>query len=101
MKVTHTTGPWHPATCRGAVVASHPIPEIGGADDVQHYGGHLVAESIASYNVPIISAAPELLEALELALEYWQHRQQRYKNRAPVWVNKARIAVAKAKGGAA
>ncbi len=28
--------------------------------------------------------------ALKLALEYWKHRQQRYKNRAPVWVQEAR-----------
>lgn len=32
----------------------------------------------------------QLEEALYLALEYWTHRQQRYKNRTPVWVQKAR-----------
>ena len=42
----------------------------------------------------------ELLEALHLALEYWAHREQRYKNRSPVWVQKSRAAIAKA-GGAA
>lgn len=39
--------------------------------------------------------ADELAEALELALEYWAHRQQRYKNRSPVWVVDARQALAK------
>jgi len=34
-----------------------------------------------------------LEEALYLALEYWTHRQQRYKNRTPVWVQKARAAL--------
>ena len=34
-----------------------------------------------------------LREALELALEYWKHRQQRYKNRSPVWVEAARTAL--------
>lgn len=34
-----------------------------------------------------------LEEALYLALEYWTHRQQRYKNRNPVWVQKARAAL--------
>ena len=42
----------------------------------------------------------DLLEALHLALEYWAHREQRYKNRSPVWVQKSREAIAKA-GGAA
>lgn len=40
----------------------------------------------------------ELLEALKLALEYWRHRQQRYKNRSPVWVQAARAAITKATG---
>jgi hypothetical protein len=35
-----------------------------------------------------------LVNALKLALEYWQHRQQRYKNRHPVWVEAAREALA-------
>ncbi len=39
----------------------------------------------------------ELVNALELGLEYWSHRQQRYKNRSPVWVEKARDAIAKGK----
>ena len=47
-------------------------------------------------NVRLICAAPELLGALNLAIEYWGHRQQRYKNRSPVWVQKARAALAKA-----
>lgn len=34
-----------------------------------------------------------LREALKLALEYWAHRQQRYKNRSPVWVKGARAAL--------
>jgi hypothetical protein len=35
-----------------------------------------------------------LVNALKLALEYWQHRQQRYKNRHPVWVEAANEALA-------
>lgn len=41
-------------------------------------------------------AVPHMLEALKLALEYWAHRQQRYKNRHPVWVSSARKAIAEA-----
>lgn len=35
-----------------------------------------------------------LREALKLALEYWEHRQQRYRNRHPAWVQAARTALA-------
>jgi hypothetical protein len=31
--------------------------------------------------------------ALKLALEYWAHRQQRYKNRHPAWVFAAKDAL--------
>ena len=44
------------------------------------------------------SVADDLLDAMQLALEYWEHRQQRYKNRSPVWVQDARKAIAKALG---
>lgn len=36
---------------------------MGGA--VEYYGGHLIAESIAACNVPLISSAPTLLRRLE------------------------------------
>lgn len=36
----------------------------------------------------------ELVEALDLALEYWRDRQQRYKNRRPKWVVAAESALA-------
>ena len=47
----------------------------------------------------LIADAPALLDALELAIEYWQHRQQRYKNRSPIWVQQARALIAKHRGG--
>jgi hypothetical protein len=40
-----------------------------------------------------------LERVLKLALEYWAHRQQRYKNRHPVWVQQARAAIAQSSGG--
>jgi hypothetical protein len=40
----------------------------------------------------------QLMGALNLALEYWSHRQQRYTNRSPAWVQDARAAIAKANG---
>ena len=44
----------------------------------------------------LMAAGPDMLHALNLALEYWAHRQQRYKNRFPVWVIEARAAIQKA-----
>ena len=38
--------------------------------------------------------AAGLVDALELALEYWRDRQQRYKNRKPRWVVDAESALA-------
>ena len=43
----------------------------------------------------LIATIRALEAALKLALEYWGHRQQRYKNRAPVWVMEARAALAR------
>lgn len=38
--------------------------------------------------------AERLAGAGKLALEYWAHRQQRYKNRHPVWVQEMNAALA-------
>jgi len=57
------------------------------------------AEAITAWNTRASDElVPELVGALELALEYWAHRQQRYKNRSPVWVQDARAALAKHRG---
>lgn len=48
----------------------------------------------------LIEQRDQLIVAGKLALEYWAHRQQRYKNRHPVWVTTMRAAIASAEGGA-
>lgn len=40
----------------------------------------------------------DAIYVLKLALEYWADRQQRYRNRAPVWVQKARALLAHKNG---
>jgi hypothetical protein len=40
-------------------------PEAVDADEVAHYGGFLIAESIAAENRALIVAAPDMYEALE------------------------------------
>ena len=63
---------------------------------------HLTRENAGQIGeiVALKEQRDELIGALHLALEYWAHREQRYKNRSPVWVQKSRAAIAKA-GGAA
>jgi hypothetical protein len=60
----HTPGPWREGT-GGSVVSDHPVPEVGGSDDVAYYGGHLIAESIAPQNRPLIAAAADLFSAAQ------------------------------------
>jgi hypothetical protein len=64
-KQTFTPGPWRPGILGGCVVANFPTSNPGsGHDAIDYYGGHLVAESIPPQNVNLISAAPEMFEAL-------------------------------------
>ena len=72
--MAHTKGPWRVGN-GGCVVADHPVPGMNGRIAVEYYGGHLIAESIAPQNRPIIAAAPTmliLLKDLDAALGGWQ-----------------------------
>lgn len=61
----HTPGPWREGARYGAIVADHPVEGMyQGADAVEYYGGHVVAESVAPCNRALIAAAPEMLEIL-------------------------------------
>lgn len=44
---------------------------------------------------PVNVPSDGFVRVLKLALEYWTDRQQRYKNRAPVWVQEARALLEK------
>lgn len=63
----YTPGPWRIGTNYG-VVADHPVHGLPGSEEVDYYGGHLIAESVAPKNQPIIAAAPEMYAALEAVL---------------------------------
>ena len=55
----HTPEPWRVGKCgasMGVVVADTPVPEIGGSDAVDYYGGHLIGESITPANAARIVA---------------------------------------------
>ncbi|MFG0231783.1 hypothetical protein [Achromobacter sp. 413638] len=67
MTTTHTPGPWRIGKCHGAVVADVPVNAGLDNDHIEAYGGHLIAESIAICNQPLIAAAPDLLAGAEAA----------------------------------
>lgn len=62
----HTPGPWMKGKAGDSIVSDNPV-ESGppGCDVLEYYGGHLIAESVASCNQDLIYAAPDLLIALE------------------------------------
>jgi hypothetical protein len=94
MKTTHTPGPWKIQKFTGyrrvSIVARNPSPYS--IDSV-----HVVSD-VEPENAPCISAAPELLEALEAciaAFEEWE-REDGDGAETPEYIIKARAAIAKA-----
>lgn len=94
-----TPGPWAHINPDGFTVR-HPqvYSDTGPVCNATWLGDGRIDELRA--NARLIAAAPDMFHALNLALEYWQDRQQRYRNRSPVWVQEARAAIAKATGAA-
>lgn len=69
--VTFAQGEWKEGNIRGSIVTDAPFAgEFSGYDDIEHYGGYLIAESVATCNQSILQAAPDLYWTLD-ALE-WQ-----------------------------
>jgi hypothetical protein len=94
----HTPGPWRVSDV-GAVVADVPIdggPD--GSDDVEHYGGHLIAESVAPCNRPLIAAAPKLLSALRELNRAWNATSFPCSDRMDAALKDADDAIAEAEG---
>lgn len=115
MTTNHTRGPWRIGKCYGAVVADVPVNAGLDNDHPEAYGGHLIAESVAVCNQPLIATAPELLELAISNAEYRAARDSEFgrgynaaKNGQPRDTEKesadwyagyaARAAIAKAKG---
>lgn len=98
---THTPGPWLARTFPwlGEVYVTDSTP-----DDGERFVGQVIASPTTcpdwSANAHLIAAAPELLEALELAKDCMEHARQcgQLGDRwLPVIAN-TRAAIAKAKG---
>lgn len=87
----YTPGPWT-AHATGHARSGKPEYEIHWSAD-----GECVAEIVhGEADAKLISAAPDLLEALKYALSY-----QPKDDSCDPWASDARAAIAKAKGGAA
>jgi hypothetical protein len=73
-RASHTPGPWHFNAQRGAVVANDRVLIHDGAldrndpDNIRHYGGPLVCESVLRRDASLLVAAPRLLAACAAAL---------------------------------
>ncbi len=65
----HTPGPWH---CAGIFNPDSPSATqwIWGPTEKGNSSGTVIARDVALRDVPLIAAAPELLEACKLALPY-------------------------------
>ena len=92
----HTPGPWRigKTGTYGAIISDFPAPGVPGSDNIEAYGGHMVAESVSASNAPLIAAAPCLLAALKGMLDVFQEPH----NETLLEVVEARAAIAKATG---
>ena len=72
-----TPGPWRRGKWGGSIVADYPVCTIHGADEIEYYGGHLIAESVAPQNIDaiirecnhfdaVVGALREVAEAFKL-----------------------------------
>lgn len=66
----HCKEPWRIGR-PGCVVSDDRVPEISGADAVEHYGGHLICESVAERNARRIVACVNACEGI--GTEYLEH----------------------------
>jgi hypothetical protein len=93
---------WRAGKTGGAVVSDVlPKDAVGGSDAVDYYGGYLIAESIAPSMVSLVSAAPELLAALEMVRDADDDCRRDGLQVIPLCARaKIDAAIAKAEGGA-
>ena len=101
MSAAHTPGPWAVLTNTPHFVrAMHPAEGMVPVATVYHFNGELAA------NARLIASAPELLDALELALVTIDGQAELLRACGAAYgigatLQRASAAIAKAKGGAA
>lgn len=92
--VKHTAGPWELIEFGGPQIGN---PETGEAICTM-WGSRNDPKDPIEANARLIAAAPELLEALRLALEYFNSAQAQLSASGQVARDAARAAIAKATG---
>lgn len=60
----HNQGNWSASKCGQGVVSDQPGGGVPGSEHTEYYGGYLICESIGRSNIPIVAAAPKMLQAL-------------------------------------
>ncbi len=64
-KATHTPGPWRPGKDGQSIVCDTPISSrVIGTDHIEHYGGHVVAETVTPNNQDRIIACVNACEGI-------------------------------------
>jgi hypothetical protein len=106
MELKHTPGPWRAGSGtggKGSVVSDQlAAGALSGSDAVEYYGGNLIAESVAQENIPLIAAAPALLDVVIMVRDADDDCGRENLPRIPAAARAAIDAViAKATGGAA
>lgn len=90
----HTKGPWRRGNDGRSIVADYPIENgLNSSDDVQYYGGYLIAESCSGVNIPLLIVAPELLQLLQELVDIEGPQPG-----TAAWADKVRAAIAKVTG---
>lgn len=70
MATEHTKGPWIRSKAGGTIISEH-TNGLGeqGKECTEYYGGNVIAETVAECNMPLIMAAPDMLDAMKMASE--------------------------------
>lgn len=81
--MNHTPGPWKVGKYKTTVVSEHKVNVTpssnlvghdGGVNEVEYYGGSLIAESILrDENTYLIAAAPEMYSALNNLIKWYDN----------------------------
>jgi len=99
MKPKHTPGTWTRAKNGGGVV-SDTVPDNytkdTGHNDFEYYGGFLIAESVLEDNIPILCAAPAMLEALKAVEAHYLGKHTIIGNHEKALLKKVQQAISKA-----